>query len=556
MRFRVFSRRARLRGEEPTDLASALAAIGNRNQLPRVLLGESGTIRYANAAAGALLGHDAQALTRIDAFSFIHPNDEARAKADLAAFLSGRVTCPSPEYAVRRGDGSWAHVSVDAMNLLDVRGVGGVLLTGRDVTAARAQEQYLLDLALLDPITGIGNRRTLLCHLAQVMTDDRPAVVVFIDVDHFRRVNDSLGHTAGDEVLAAMAARLEAASSATAAVHHFSADTFVVTIAGLARDRAIEMAWELLAELGRPLYVAGAELRLMATAGVAVREPGATPASILRDADSALTRAKLQRRGGVGVFSASMRADVVQRLSIETDLRRALERDELAVHLQPIVKIATREVVASEALVRWERPEGYISPELFVPIAEDAGLVGALGERVLSRAIDLLRSGNGPRISVNLSPRQLFDPRLPGHVERLLSIHGVNPGRLAFEMTETVVVENYSLAAQCIASLRGLGCPVGLDDFGTGYSSLGNLRRLPVDFLKIDRTLVADTDVDVQAVRIVQAIVSLAGALGLCTVAEGIERERQLDAVAEAGVDLGQGWLFGHPRAPTPMEPA
>jgi diguanylate cyclase (GGDEF)-like protein/PAS domain S-box-containing protein len=551
VRLPVIARRRRVRDARAGVLGSALATLGDRNPLPNVLVEGSGAIRYANPAAAAVLGQDHEGLTRVDVFSFVHPDDEARARSDLAAFVAGRVTHASPEYSVRRGDGSWADVSVEAMNLLDVKGASGVLLTVRDVTAARAHERYLLDLALRDPISGIGNRRALLRYLGEVMAVEQALAVVFIDLDHFRRVNDSLGHTAGDEVLAAMAARLESRASLIMAVYHFSADTFVVTISGVAEERAVEVAWELLSAVARPFFVAGAELRLTATAGVAIREPGATPTSILRDADAALTRAKSQRRSGVEVFSEAMRADAVQRLSIETDLRRALERDELSVHLQPIVKIATGEVVASEALVRWERPASAAVPtELFVSIAEDAGIIAALGERVLSRAIRLLRSGNGPRITVNLSTRQLFDPRLPTNVERLLATQAVEASRLGFEITETVVVENYSVAARCIESLRALGCTVGLDDFGTGYSSLGYLRHLPVDFLKIDRSLVADIDNELQAARIVQAIVSIAQALGLSLVAEGVERERQLDALVEAGVNLGQGWLFGRPAAP------
>jgi len=245
-----------------------------------------------------------------------------------------------------------------------------------------------------------------------------------------------------------------------------------------------------------------------------------------------------------------MRADALQRLAIETDLRRALQRDELALHLQPIVKLATREVIGSEALARWHRPSGDVRPELFVAVAEEAGLIGGLGDWVLQRAVQLLESEAAAKISVNLSPRQLFDPRLPARAEQLLAARGVRPQRLAFEITETVVVENHALASECLSSLRSLGCSVGLDDFGTGYSSLGYLRRLPVDFLKIDRSLVSDVADDSQAARIVEAITSLADALGLFTIAEGLERESQLEALVEIGVDAGQGWLLGYPALP------
>jgi diguanylate cyclase (GGDEF)-like protein/PAS domain S-box-containing protein len=550
MRRSTFWRRRTPRDDRVERLSAELAALGNRNPMPKVLIEETGVIRYTNAAAAAALGRASDALRHVDVFSLVHPEDEARAREDLASFVAGRLIEPVPEYAVRRGDGSWVHVAVEAMNLLDVPAAAGVLLMAQDVTAARAQERALIDLAFRDPITGIGNRRALDRDLANLLAVEQPLSVVFVDLDHFRRVNDSLGHTAGDELLSAVATRLFAAASVTSTVHHFSADTFVVTFPGLDGDRALEAAWRLLTAVARPLFVGSAELRVTGTAGVALREPGATAASLLRDADAALTRAKARRRGGVEVFTAEMRADALQRLAIETDLRRALQRDELALHLQPIVKLATREVIGSEALARWHRPSGDVRPELFVAVAEEAGLIGGLGDWVLQRAVQLLESEAAAKISVNLSPRQLFDPRLPARAEQLLAARGVRPQRLAFEITETVVVENHALASECLSSLRSLGCSVGLDDFGTGYSSLGYLRRLPVDFLKIDRSLVSDVADDSQAARIVEAISSLADALGLFTIAEGLERESQLEALVEIGVDAGQGWLLGYPALP------
>jgi EAL domain-containing protein (putative c-di-GMP-specific phosphodiesterase class I) len=238
----------------------------------------------------------------------------------------------------------------------------------------------------------------------------------------------------------------------------------------------------------------------------------------------------------------------VERLTMETDLRHAIERDELDLFVQPVVDLATREVEGGEALVRWMRRGGNdVSPEIFIGLAEETGLIISIGDWVLARALAILRAGGVERLSVNLSPRQLLEPGFPARVERLLRVLDVSPGRLLFEVTETFVVENFELASEFLSGLRQMGCPVGLDDFGSGYSSLGYLRRLPVDFLKLDRALVQDVDTDDQAARIAETIVALARSLTLTTIAEGIERVEQADALATMGCQYGQGFLFGPP---------
>jgi EAL domain-containing protein (putative c-di-GMP-specific phosphodiesterase class I) len=243
-----------------------------------------------------------------------------------------------------------------------------------------------------------------------------------------------------------------------------------------------------------------------------------------------------------------MRDQAVARLALETDLRHAVDRDELSLCLQPVVRLDTGRAEGSEALLRWTRPSGeQVSPDEFIPLAEETGLIIPIGDWMLRNALGAVRAGHTPRVSVNLSPRQLLYPGLPARVERLLRSHDLRPEQTAFEVTEAVVVENFELATACLNRLRQLGCPVGLDDFGSGYSSLGYLRRLPLDFLKLDRQLVADIDTDPQAADIATMIAALARTLSLTTIAEGIERQPQADILAAAGCDYGQGWLFGRP---------
>ncbi len=545
-----------IEGDAEPDASSAAAlppemrALADRTTSPLLLLDPNGKIRYSNPAAAALVGWSPSSLTGTQVLNLVHPSDRARVDESLERVVDGVSSGEPVEYRIRGADGSWKTLAIVATNLLDHVGASGIVVSATDVTALRTHEAYLRVLAFQDPVTNLPNRRSLLDRLDSEMAKVQPLAVAFIDVDHFRRINDSLGHRFGDMVLRAAAGRLIPLVPADSLVAHFAADTFVVVLTGLGSDRAFSLVWELVWGLASPLYVEGRELNLTATAGVALRDPATTPDSILRDADAALTRAKSRRRGGVEVFNEEMRTMAVERLTMETDLRHAVERNELDLFVQPVVNLATREVEGGEALVRWmRRGDDHVSAEVFIALAEETGLIISIGDWVLSRAVGILRAGGVEKLSVNLSPRQLLEPGFPARVERLLRMLEVSPGRLLFEVTETFVVDNFDVASEFLSSLRQMGCPVGLDDFGSGYSSLGYLRRLPVDFLKLDRALVQDVDTDGQAARIAETIVALARSLTLTTIAEGIERLQQADALATMGCQYGQGFLFGSPRS-------
>jgi len=530
------------------DVTRSVTAVADRIPSPMVLLEPSGVIRHANPAAGWLIGRAPSSLKGLPVLTLVHPEDRTRVSDDLNAAVAGRSLGAAVEYRIRAGDGSWKTVSAIASDLLDVSSAPGVLVSATDVTEQRAQERSLRELAMRDPVTGLANRVALRDGLASEMAKDQALSVALIDLDHFKWINDCLGRTVGDAVLEAAGARIASLVPGPGLVAHFDADTFVVVLVGLDPERAVRLVWELIRRLANPLFIAGHELRVGATAGVVVRDAAATSESIVRDADSALTRGKTRRRGGVVVFTEEMRTEAVDRLAMETDLRHAVEHDELILHFQPIVRLSSGAVEGCEALARWARHSGeQVSPATFIPLAEETGLIIPIGDWVLNTTVGVMRSGQFPRVSVNLSPRQLIDPGLPARIERLLGLHELRPEFLSFEVTEAVLVENFELATESLNRLRYLGCPVGLDDFGTGYSSLSYLRRLPVDFLKLDIELVADVDTDHQAAKIADAIVSLARTLSLTTIAEGVERQSQADALDAMGCHYGQGWLFGRP---------
>jgi diguanylate cyclase (GGDEF)-like protein len=478
----------------------------------------------------------------------VYPDDASRLLAEICGAAAGRCSGRSFEYRVRTADGAWRILSAVASNLADVAGAPGVLLSGADVTEQMAREEALCDLALRDPLTGLASRDILVAHIEATGAERAPLSVVFLDVDHFRRINECIGHSVGDAVLRSLGARIASVVPPSGLVARFGGDTFVLVLDDLEADRALSLVCELLARIAAPLFIAGHELRVTASAGFVSRGPAGAPESLLRDAEAALTQAKKYHRGGVVVFSDQIRAHCVERLAIEADLRYAAARHELRLHFQPIVDLAGGRPNWDEALLRWARRGGEVlTPDTFLAVAEESGLIVPIGEWVVAAVIKELQSDPTLRANVNLSARQLAVPDLADKVEHLLGSHQVTACRLAFEVTETVLMENFETATRRLNRLRHLGCPVGLDDFGTGYSSLSYLHRLPLDFIKLDRSLVDAVDTDPHARAIAASFISLAKALSLGTVAEGIERPSLIGPLTAMGCDYGQGWHFGHP---------
>jgi diguanylate cyclase (GGDEF)-like protein len=429
----------------------------------------------------------------------------------------------------------------------------------------RRSEEETRHQALHDPLTGLPNRvlfRDRLEHaLARATRSASSVAVMFLDVDNFKVINDSLGHEAGDSVLVELAPRLAQALRSGDTVARFGGDEFVLLCEEIQDEaEALEIAERVQECFARPFLLRGAEHVVTASIGVAVRSSGEDgPEGLIRDADAAMYHAKQRGRARHELFNATLRRDALDRLRIGGELRQALEREELRVHYQPVISLHTGEIVAVEALVRWQHPErGLLGPGEFVPVAEESGLIVPLGKWVLREAVRMAGHWRALRpeppaplvVSVNVSARQMGEPDLVANVAGLLEESGVDPRQLALEITETVLVEDPLASAETLSALRKLGVKLVLDDFGTGYSSLGYVKHFPLDFLKLDRSFVAELGEGARDAAIVSAVVEMSKALEAGVVAEGVETECQLEQIIALGCNLAQGFYFARPLPP------
>ncbi len=437
----------------------------------------------------------------------------------------------------------------------------GAVIAFRDIAERKAFEDELHHHAFYDSLTGLANRRLLVERLDQALRrsalDRRTHALIFVDVDRFKSINDSLGHVTGDDFLVAIAARMKGVVRSHDLLARFGGDEFVVLLEDVAGvDVAVSAAQRICAAVEQPMVLPdGYELVASVSVGIALTGPGKTADDVLRNADVAMYDAKAKGGGGVyKVFDqAAMGTRSSERLQIEADLRKGLERDELEVHYQPFYSLDEQRIVGAEALVRWRHPaSGLIGPTRFIPMAEETGLILPLGRYVLDEACRQVRSirdrlGIDLPISVNLSPRQFQESRLLSQVAAALDATGVPPESLIFEITETVVMEDLSGAREIMKKLNRLGVRLAIDDFGTGHSSLAYLKQFPVHEVKVDRTFVqgiAESRVDSAIVR---AVIDLANAMGITAVAEGVETEDQVAELKMLGCQVGQGFYFSRP---------
>jgi diguanylate cyclase (GGDEF)-like protein/PAS domain S-box-containing protein len=475
----------------------------------------------------------------------------------------------SGELEVQHPAGGSLPVLAQFMSHLDENGdVAHYSAVLRDITERKAFEERLEHQATHDPLTGLPNRTLLLDRLAMAVARARrhesTLAVLFLDLDHFKVVNDSRGHTLGDRLLAQIAQRLSRSLRPDDTVARFGGDEFVVLCEELDDDaHAIETAERIQRVLSDVFTIDGTEIYVAASVGISFfhRDPSGatgeeiTPEVLLREADAAMYRAKERGRGQVTVFDETMRSRNVRRLDIETSLRRALDGDELRVHYQPIIDLTTGRVRHLEALVRWRHPErGLLLPAEFVPIAEETGLIVPLGRHVLVTACRDLAAWRRKHptaadlsVSVNLSGRQLGHGGLVDDLEAVIAATGVEPEAIVLEITESLLMDDVAFSHQTLARLKRLRVQLAVDDFGTGYSSLSYLRSFPVDLLKVDQSFVSGIGVAGDDEAIVAAIIRLAHTLGLEAVAEGVETPAQLARLRALGCNLAQGFYLAKP---------
>src|SRR5579859_2345503 len=541
--------------------------VQNASDVIAILDGD-GRIGYASPAVQSVWGQSPEELRGTILLDLVHPDEQGAANAYLRSVLSQPGGTLMDELRVRHSDGSWRDFEIVATNMLDQPAVEGIVATCRDITERKTFERELSRLAFTDTLTGLPNRALLLDRLThgleRAARQARKVAVLFLDLDRFKVVNDSLGHAFGDALLVEVANRINLCLGTGDTAARLGGDEFTVLLEDVVDERQAEEVAERVAEALRlPVVLDGREIFVSASIGIALSSSLAIgPEAVLRNADLALYRAKADGRARYAVFDPSMQAHAIERLEVETDLRRALDRNELRVYFQPVVNLETGAVNELEALARWERPgHGIVSPLVFIPIAEETGLIVPIGQWVLEEACrwaqrwQIYSLHQHPMVvSVNLSARQFQKPDLLADIQRALRETGFNPHQLKLEITESVVMQDAEATIETLEALKALGIRVAIDDLGTGYSSLSYLKRLPVDTLKIDRSFVSGLGHDAQDTAIVDSIVALARTLQLSVTGEGVETQAQARHLKQLGCERGQGFLYAKPLPPEDIE--
>ena len=480
--------------------------------------------------------------------------------AELRGCLERHESFRDFEYAYTDRHGKRRHICASGEPLLDADGhFAGYRGVSRDVTLRKEAEARIQYLASHDSLTGLPNRvmfGELLNHvLAASKRNQRQFAVLFIDLDRFKFINDSLGHEAGDTLLREVATRLKDSLRASDIVARLGGDEFVMLLQDLRGvEQAGRIARKLLSAVIKPLMIQSQECRVTASIGISVYPNDAhDETSLMTHADIAMYHAKEEGKNNFQFYDGRLETLSLERLTLETRLRRAIERNELSLHYQAKLDLASNAIAGVEALLRWNSAElGAVSPAKFIPVAEETGLILGIGKWVLRNAcaqsVAWQRAGLPPvRVSVNLSPRQLSDADLLDEVRAVLADTGLQPDLLELEVTESSVMHNVERALQVLGSLKAMGVRLAIDDFGTGYSSLAQLKRFPIDTLKVDRSFIRELPADTEDKAIAEAIIAMGKTLSLTVVAEGVETPEQKAFLRERACDQMQGYHFSKP---------
>jgi diguanylate cyclase (GGDEF)-like protein/PAS domain S-box-containing protein len=528
------------------------SALTERSPIPTLLSEQGMRLAHVNDAFCALVGRRAEQLLGTGWIDVVHEDDMDGVIEQVAAALDGGEV--DIQARLVREDGALRTTIIRFAHLF-TPGVGaGFVGTIEDITDRLAFETKLAHQANHDPLTGLPNRTLLAQYVADRFTPGTDGLAcLFLDLDNFKVVNDSLGHAAGDELLVEVAARLRTTVRPNDLVARFGGDEFVVVCERVTEADAVALAQRISLALAQPMHLGGVDIRPYASVGVTVQTAEhAAAGDLIRDCDIAMYQAKAGGKGRITVLDQQARAEARDKLRLVADLRDAVENRDITLYYQPIFATRGGAPVAVESLARWQHPErGAISPAVFVPLAEESGLISGLGLLVLDETCrqiaewdQLLGSAAPARANVNVSALQL-DDNLAGQVTAALQRHGLHASRISIEITESALMQDPESARAILQQLRDLGVELAIDDFGTGYSSLAYLRHLPVDCLKVDRSFVAEL-ADGHA-EIASAVIALAGNLNLCTVAEGVETTEQAEELARLGATYLQGFSLAKP---------
>lgn len=536
------------------------ALVANSSDLI-ALIGAGNTVLYISPAAEWILGYRPEELVGYSIFDRIHPEDIEQFRSVVSGKNGAGGVAPPLELRYQHADGRWHYVEATVNNRIDDPAVGGVIVTVRDVSERKGLEAQLQYQAFHDSLTDLPNRAHFLDRLERALARaDRLSefvAVIYLDLDNFKVINDSLGHETGDRFLVALADRLRKCLQSTGSAARLGGDEFTVLLEDVSgANDAIDTAKRIATTLQSPFNVEGHQLYITVSMGIALNgSAGDSAHDLLRTADVALYRAKRQGKACYQLYEPCMKIETLARLDTERDLHHALDRSEFRLDYQPIVNLATGRVREMEALIRWQHPTlGLVPPGEFIPLAEEVGLIVPIGRWVLQEACRQARrwqteqrSGPALAVSVNVSARQFRDPQLISDIEHALANNNLAAGSLRLEVTETLMMQDTDNVRETLKRLQALGVQIAIDDFGTGYSSLSYLKQLPVDILKIDRSFIQGLTQSSADRALVEAVMVVARALGLTVTAEGIETADQLAVLRSLGCDQGQGFYLAKP---------
>jgi diguanylate cyclase (GGDEF)-like protein/PAS domain S-box-containing protein len=540
------------------ELHRGVLMAGDRSPDLTVVMRATGQIGYASSAVDCMLGRPALWMAGKSLAALVHPDDRPRLDDLLTRPLDQGVRS-FEEVRLSHLHGHWVPTEVTAVDMGETE-ADRRMLHIRDVSERKSHEESLVRQALYDPLTGLANRALFREHVDKALarlrrSPARPHAVLFVDLDGFKTVNDSLGHAAGDEVLAEVGRRLQRWMRPGDTAARLGGDEFAVLLENTSQMDTGLLAKRILDVLLAPTLVQGKEVVLTGSIGIALSETGQDSDALLRNADAAMYTAKAAGKGQYRVFEPEMHHAAMRRLDLEADLRRAIGRNELYLTYQPIVDLSSRRVTGTEVLARWKHPErGLIPPLDFISVAEDSGYIRELGRFILVQACrqakvwhDRYPDAEPLRVCVNTSVRQIEQPEFFDEVANALDESGLDGQCLTLEITESVFMSDFGATVQKLRRLKELGLKLAVDDFGTGYSSLSYLRSLPIDILKIDKSFVLGVTHGPEQSAVARAVVKLARTFNLATVAEGIERPEQAAELLAIGADMGQGFWFSRP---------